>query len=43
MVFGSATTIYAYDGDNITEELDSGGSLLKLTTPKARESTNHWP
>jgi RHS repeat-associated protein len=26
--FGSATTIYAYDGDNITEELDSGGNLV---------------
>jgi len=27
-VFGSATTIYAYDGGNITEELGGGGNLL---------------
>jgi RHS repeat-associated protein len=27
-VFGSVTTIYAYDGDDITEELDSGGNLV---------------
>ena len=34
-VFGSATTIYAYDGDNITEELDSGGNLVAHYTQGA--------
>ena len=31
-VFGSATTIYAYDGDNVTEELGGGGNLLAYYT-----------
>ena len=34
-VFGSATTIYAYDGDNITEELDGGGNLVAHYTQGA--------
>ena len=34
-VFGSATTIYAYDGDNITEELDSSGNLVAHYTQGA--------
>ena len=33
--FGSATTVYAYDGDNITEELDSGGNLVTHYTQGA--------
>jgi RHS repeat-associated protein len=27
-VFGSTTTIYAYDGDDVIDEFDAGGSLL---------------
>ncbi|MDR3565612.1 MAG: RHS repeat-associated core domain-containing protein, partial [Negativicutes bacterium] len=27
-VFGSATSIYAYDGDNVVEELDSSGNIV---------------
>jgi len=33
--FGAATAIYAYDGDNITEELDSGGNLVAHYTQGA--------
>jgi RHS repeat-associated protein len=31
-VFGGATTIYAYDGDNVIEELDSSGNPLAQYT-----------
>ena len=34
-VFGSATTVYAYDGDNITEELDGSGSVVAHFTQGA--------
>jgi RHS repeat-associated protein len=34
-VFGSATTIYAYDGDNVIEELDASGSVTARYTQGA--------
>ncbi len=34
-VFGSATMVHAYDGDNVIEELDGGGNLLARYTQGA--------